>query len=99
MDCLVGSLHQRGRLRESSGLGVCRETGDARNPQSVYGRSKAEAEVRLPEVLPDCCIARTSWLFGTGGKCFPNTILKLAASRPALDVVNDQRGCPTYTVD
>lgn len=75
------------------------ETGDARNPQSVYGRSKAEAEVRLLHVLPECCIARTSWLFGTGGKCFPDTILKLAASRPALDVVNDQRGCPTYAVD
>jgi dTDP-4-dehydrorhamnose reductase len=75
------------------------ETGDARNPQSVYGRSKAEAEVRLLEVLPECCIARTSWLFGTGGKCFPDTILKLAASRPTLDVVNDQRGCPTYSVD
>ena len=70
-----------------------------RNPQSVYGRSKAEAEVRLLEVVPECCIARTSWLFGTGGKCFPDTILKLAASRPALDVVNDQRGCPTYSVD
>jgi len=75
------------------------ETGDTRNPQSVYGRSKAEAEVRLLEVLPECCIARTSWLFGTGGKCFPDTILKLAASRPALDVVDDQRGCPTYSVD
>jgi dTDP-4-dehydrorhamnose reductase len=75
------------------------ETADVRNPQSVYGRSKAEAEVRLLEVLPECCIARTSWLFGTGGKCFPDTILKLAASRPALDVVNDQRGCPTYSVD
>jgi dTDP-4-dehydrorhamnose reductase len=75
------------------------ETADARNPQSVYGRSKAEAELRLLEVLPECCIARTSWLFGTGGKCFPDTILKLAASRPALDVVNDQRGCPTYSVD
>lgn len=75
------------------------ETNDARNPQSVYGRSKAEAEVGLLELLPDCCIARTSWLFGTGGKCFPDTILKLAASRPALDVVNDQRGCPTYSVD
>ena len=75
------------------------ETGDARNPQSVYGRSKAEAEVQLQEVLPECCIARTSWLFGTGGKCFPDTILKLAASRPALDVVSDQRGCPTYSVD
>ena len=75
------------------------ETGDARKPQSVYGRSKAEAEIRLLEVLPDCCIARTSWLFGTGGKCFPDTILKLAATRPALDVVDDQRGSPTYTVD
>lgn len=75
------------------------ETGDARNPQSVYGRSKAEAEVQLLEVLPECCIARTSWLFGVGGRCFPDTILKLAATRPALDVVSDQRGCPTYSVD
>lgn len=75
------------------------ETGDPRNPQSVYGRSKAEAEVKLLEVSPGCCIARTSWLFGMGGKCFPDTILKLAANRPALDVVNDQRGCPTYSVD
>jgi dTDP-4-dehydrorhamnose reductase len=75
------------------------ETTDARNPQSVYGRSKAEAEVRLLDLLPECCIARTSWLFGTGGRCFPDTILKLAASRPALDVVSDQRGCPTYSVD
>jgi dTDP-4-dehydrorhamnose reductase len=75
------------------------ETGDARNPQSVYGRTKAEAEIRLLELMPDCCIARTSWLFGVGGKCFPDTILKLAASRPALDVVNDQRGSPTYAED
>ena len=75
------------------------EINDARNPQSVYGRSKADAELRLLEILPDACIVRTSWLFGTGGKCFPDTILKLAATRPQLDVVNDQRGCPTYTVD
>ncbi len=75
------------------------ETGHARNPQSVYGRSKAEAEIKLQELMPECCIARTSWLFGSGGKCFPDTILKLAASRPALDVVNDQRGSPTYAVD
>lgn len=75
------------------------ETGDARNPQSVYGRTKAEAEIALLELLPECCITRTSWLFGTGGKCFPDTILKLVASRPALDVVDDQRGCPTYAID
>ncbi len=75
------------------------ETDAPRNPRSVYGRSKAEAEVRLLERLPDCCVVRTSWLFGVGGKCFPDTILKLAANRPALDVVNDQRGCPTYAGD
>jgi dTDP-4-dehydrorhamnose reductase len=75
------------------------EIDDARNPRSVYGRTKAEAEIKLLELMPDCCIARTSWLFGIGGKCFPDTILKLAASRPTLDVVNDQRGCPTYTID
>jgi len=75
------------------------DVGDPRNPQSVYGRTKAEAEIRLLELMPGCCIVRTSWLFGIGGKCFPDTILKLAANRPALDVVNDQRGCPTYAVD
>ena len=75
------------------------EVNDPRNPQSVYGRSKAEAEVRLMDTLPACCIARTSWLFGAGGKCFPDAILKAAASRPSLDVVNDQRGSPTYSVD
>jgi len=75
------------------------EVDDPRNPQSVYGRTKAEAEVRLLEIVSDCCVLRTSWLFGPGGKCFPDTILKAAATRPALDVVDDQRGCPTYSVD
>jgi dTDP-4-dehydrorhamnose reductase len=75
------------------------DIGDTRNPRSVYGRTKAEAEIKLLGLIPECCIVRTSWLFGTGGKCFPDTILKLAASRPALDVVNDQRGCPTYAAD
>jgi dTDP-4-dehydrorhamnose reductase len=75
------------------------ETDDARNPQTVYGRTKAEAEAGLLALLPECCVVRASWLFGAGGKCFPDTILKLAAARPALDVVNDQRGSPTYTAD
>lgn len=75
------------------------DTGDRRNPQSVYGRTKAEAELLLLEESRDVCIARTSWLFGVGGKCFPDTILKLAANRASLDVVDDQRGSPTYSVD
>ncbi len=75
------------------------ETSDPRNPVSVYGESKARAEERLLQILPDVCIVRTSWLFGHGGKCFPATILKLALSRPELSVVNDQRGSPTFTPD
>jgi dTDP-4-dehydrorhamnose reductase len=75
------------------------ETGHPRAPLGMYGKSKAEAELQLSNMLPDCCIARTSWLFGVGGKCFPDTILKLAASRPQIDVVDDQHGSPTYAVD
>ena len=75
------------------------ETSDPRDPINVYGKSKADAEERILEILPEACIARTSWLFGPWGKCFPDTILKLAASRSELQVVDDQRGCPTYTFD
>ena len=75
------------------------ETDDPRAPLNVYGWSKAEAEVQISQLLPECCILRTSWLFGTGGKCFPDTILNLAATRSAIDVVNDQRGSPTYAAD
>jgi len=75
------------------------EITDPRNPISSYGKTKAEAEEKILRILPDSCIVRTSWLFGPGGKCFPDTILKLAEYRPQLEVVNDQRGCPTYTAD
>jgi dTDP-4-dehydrorhamnose reductase len=75
------------------------QTTDARKPINVYGESKACAEERLLEILPEVCIARTSWLFGHGGKCFPATILKLASTRPEISVVNDQRGSPTFTRD
>lgn len=75
------------------------EVNDPRSPINVYGNSKAEAEMKLSEILPGCCIVRTSWLFGPGGKCFPDTILKFAATRNQIEVVNDQRGCPTYALD
>lgn len=75
------------------------EIDDPLVPQCVYGDSKAQAEIGIRELLPECCIVRTSWVFGVGGKCFPDTILGLAGTRRELDVVADQRGCPTYTVD
>jgi len=75
------------------------ETDQPRAPRSVYGQTKAEAEVQLSRILPECCIVRTSWLFGVGGKCFPDTILNLAATRSEIDVVTDQRGSPTHAPD
>lgn len=75
------------------------ETDHPRAPQSVYGKSKADAEEQLVRILPDCCIARTSWLFGVGGKCFPDTILRIAATKLEIDVVDDQRGRPTHAAD
>jgi dTDP-4-dehydrorhamnose reductase len=75
------------------------EIDDAHNPQTVYGLSKSRAETLLQETIPQCCIVRTSWLFGTNGRCFPDTILKVAAQQPEIEVVNDQVGCPTSTND
>jgi dTDP-4-dehydrorhamnose reductase len=75
------------------------ETDDPLSPQSIYGKSKAAAEVEIRKVHAEACILRTSWVYGVDGKCFPDTILKLAQTRKELDVVDDQRGSPTYTVD
>lgn len=75
------------------------EVDDAIMPLSVYGGTKAAAEAAVREILKESCIVRTSWLFGANGKCFPNTILKLAEEKKELSVVADQRGCPTFNRD
>ena len=75
------------------------ETDDSRCPINLYGRSKAEAEEQIQKILPDACIVRTSWLFGLGRQCFPDTILRKAAEGRSLRVVDDQRGSPTLTDD
>ena len=68
---------------------------DATNPQSVYGRSKLDGE---NAVLAAGCLSlifRTSWVFGARGQNFVKTILRLAADREALSVVDDQIGQPS----
>jgi dTDP-4-dehydrorhamnose reductase len=71
---------------------------DSVGPLSAYGRSKLEGELAVGQAAPDShTIVRSSWLFGTAGRCFPKTIVKLAAEREELTVVEDQIGCPTFT--
>src|SRR5215475_5071889 len=54
----------------SGSKGTPYEIDDPLDPQTVYGKSKAAAEVEIRKIHPDCCILRTSWVFGVGGKCF-----------------------------
>jgi dTDP-4-dehydrorhamnose reductase len=73
------------------------ESDDVR-PLSAYGRSKLAGEREVADAAPgQHTIVRSSWLFGTGGACFPATILRLAGERDELNVVDDQVGSPTFT--
>jgi dTDP-4-dehydrorhamnose reductase len=67
---------------------------DGPNPLSAYGRSKLHAEAAAGE---RAWIVRSSWLFGPTGHNFVRTMLRLGAEREEVAVVDDQRGCPTYT--
>ena len=71
---------------------------DKTNPINNYGLTKLEGEAAVRKNLEKYYICRTSWLYGHHGKNFVETMLSLA-DKPELKVVDDQIGCPTWTVE
>jgi len=72
---------------------------DKTNPQSVYGESKLAGELAVQKYNSKHFITRTSWLYGKNGKNFVDTMINLSKTQPVLKVVDDQKGCPTWTYD
>ncbi len=69
-------------------------------PRSAYGRTKAAGEWAVRAELPDrSLVVRTAWLYGAHGPSFVQTMRTLEAQRDTLDVVDDQRGQPTWSAD
>lgn len=72
---------------------------DPPNPINIYGASKREGESYIEKNLTNYLLIRTAWLYGVHGKNFVKAILRQAAEKKELRVVNDQRGSPTFTKD
>lgn len=82
---------------DGNGMRPYRED-DITCPNSIYGTSKLMGENFVRELCSKYFIVRTAWLYGEGNN-FVRTMLKLADANKELNVVNDQFGSPTSTVD
>lgn len=69
---------------------------DQINPQSVYGKSKADGEQAIIDSGCEYMIFRTAWVFSTRKQNFLKTMMRLAESHSKLTIVNDQQGSPTW---
>lgn len=70
---------------------------DTPNPLNWYGKTKWEGERAIREVSGRHVILRTSWVYGTRGKNFLLTMLRLGKERELLKIVSDQIGAPTWS--
>ncbi|MEU6307649.1 dTDP-4-dehydrorhamnose reductase [Streptomyces chartreusis] len=70
------------------------------SPRTAYGRTKLAGEQGVADELPGAsAVVRTAWLYGVHGRSFVRTMIELEARLDTVDVVNDQRGQPTWSAD
>ena len=70
-----------------------------KSPLGVYGQTKACGEDAIMKEMNTYYIIRTSWLYGPNGHNFVNTMINVMNSHENINVVNDQKGSPTFTHD
>jgi dTDP-4-dehydrorhamnose reductase len=79
-----------------SGNGKPWREGDQTGPLNAYGESKLAGEIAVREAYPRGLVIRTSWVYSDQANNFVRKVLQLAAEKPSLSMVADQRGSPTY---
>jgi len=72
---------------------------DPTEPKGVYAKTKLDGEIAIRQSGGSHTIIRTSWVYGPGGHNFVNTMLRLGQDKSQLNIVGDQIGAPTYTMD
>jgi dTDP-4-dehydrorhamnose reductase len=108
------AVSELGRTAKAGGIGVVHFSSDyvfdgtatapypeeaAPNPINVYGASKLAGERGLRDSGAEVLVIRSQWLFGSGGRSFPGTMLERARLGLPSRVVQDQFGSPTYAWD
>ncbi len=75
------------------------EVNDEPAPKTAYGRTKLAGERAVRELLPDASyVVRTAWVYGAQGKNIVKTMARLERERETVNVVDDQRGSPTWSL-
>jgi dTDP-4-dehydrorhamnose reductase len=75
------------------------EVDDEVGPRSIYGLTKLAGEDAVLGSGARSWVVRTSWVYGAHGSNFAKTMIRLAAERDTLSIVDDQHGSPTWTGD
>jgi dTDP-4-dehydrorhamnose reductase len=76
------------------------EISDLPAPVSVYGRTKLAGELAVRELHPDgAYVVRAAWVYGASGTNFVKTMARLEREHETVNVVDDQLGSPTWSLE